>query len=200
MLILRRTFDVISFSSLSLSLSLSQLCTTVYYKLRRVLGVFLCVTVVHTFFPGGSLVRNVPHSDTYFNARVDKTTKAIVKMVGLNGTDFKAFVLKAVVYKLNNGIRMVNPEIEKHLDDLEKQIKEEYQEKQMIIEEIRGAIYNNNQKLKNVQQCGTKAGVIMPADNICPYCDRDLKIGPNGQFCTCTRWREHHGNYGVANV
>ena len=65
-------------------------------------------------------MRNVTQCNTFYNMRVDPITKSLLILTKLEGKDFREYLLKAMIYKLEKGVRDINPEVLNNLDELEK--------------------------------------------------------------------------------
>jgi hypothetical protein len=118
----------------------------------------------------------VVQRDTYFVARIDPLTKRLIKIIQFKGGDIRTFLLKGMIYKIENGTRVVHPDLKKLLIEMEEQFKSEYKENIAVLEEFYEILNRNGGGGGGVVQCTT--------NQVCGWCDRRLKDGK----CNCHEW------------
>jgi hypothetical protein len=134
------------------------------------------IVVQRSHFPGGIPLAGVVQRDTYFVARIDPLTKRLIKIIQFKGGDIRTFLLKGMIYKIENGTRVVHPDLKKLLIEMEEQFKSEYKENIAVLEEFYEILNRNGGGGGGVVQCTT--------NQVCGWCDRRLKDGK----CNCHEW------------
>ena len=104
--------------------------------------------------------------------KLDSQVKAIAEIIGASHQKIYDRGLQALA--LDGKIK--NPKVIAIIIKRQNDVIQKLEIEQMVLEELTKFIYNHNEV--NEDQ------VIVP-DQICPYCERNLK---NGQ-CTCQEWR-----------
>ena len=117
--------------------------------------------------------------------RIDPISRSLINVVKLNGGDFREYLLRAMIYKMDKGVRTLNPELVSLLDEMESDFEKEYQEKIAVLADFRELIKNHKAGLMDI----TDPETIQKGDT-CGYCARKLKPNQKGKpSCTCAEWR-----------